>query len=135
MSSGESPYAGACREALEEIGMSLRPSDLHLTGLVSEQGYGGAGHWLMFLFEVRPSLAALPPPMEEGLFAFHRKEDLERLPLPRTDRESIWPLFWSHRGGFFSAHCRCRTGETDLWTLEESRPAPHPAPRDRPSAH
>ena len=36
---GESPYVCACREAREEIGVELSPSDLHLTGLVSEHGY------------------------------------------------------------------------------------------------
>src|SRR5262245_60518496 len=30
---GESPYACGCREAQEELGLALRPSDLHLTGL------------------------------------------------------------------------------------------------------
>jgi len=32
---GESPYACACREAHEELGLELEPTDLHLTGLVS----------------------------------------------------------------------------------------------------
>src|SRR3954469_24112280 len=59
--SGESPYACACREAQEEIGLELRPKDLHLTGMVSEHGYQGHAHWLMFLFEVRPRLKKLPP--------------------------------------------------------------------------
>ena len=51
---GESPYAGACREAQEELGISVRPKDLHLKGIISEHGYGDAAHWLMFLFEVKP---------------------------------------------------------------------------------
>ena len=49
---GESPYACACREANEEMKLTLRPSDLHLTGLVSEDGYEGSTHWYIFLFEV-----------------------------------------------------------------------------------
>src|SRR4029077_15024535 len=48
---GESPYACACREAQEELGLSILPGDLHLTGLISEHGYEGQAHWLMFLFE------------------------------------------------------------------------------------
>ncbi|PYI82095.1 MAG: NUDIX hydrolase, partial [Verrucomicrobia bacterium] len=59
---GESPYACACREALEEIGLSIEPRDLHLTGIVSEHGYEGRAHWLMFLFEVKPRLKTLPKP-------------------------------------------------------------------------
>jgi 8-oxo-dGTP diphosphatase len=39
MDTGESPYACACREAHEEIGLRLAPSDLHLAGLVSEHAY------------------------------------------------------------------------------------------------
>ena len=35
---GESPYACACREAGEELGLALSPSDLHLTGLYFEPG-------------------------------------------------------------------------------------------------
>ncbi|HVK58495.1 MAG TPA: NUDIX domain-containing protein, partial [Candidatus Kapabacteria bacterium] len=46
---GESPHACACREAREEIGLEIRPSDLHLLGVVSEEGYLGQAHWLMFL--------------------------------------------------------------------------------------
>ena len=41
---GESPYACACREAQEELGLTISPSDLHLTGLVSEHGSEGRTH-------------------------------------------------------------------------------------------
>src|SRR5579859_1105639 len=67
---GESPYACGCREAHEELGLTVVPSDLHLAGLVSEHGYQGQSHWLMFLFEVKPRLSHLPPPHREGRFAF-----------------------------------------------------------------
>jgi 8-oxo-dGTP diphosphatase len=33
MDSGESPYACACREAGEELGIKIQASDLHLAGL------------------------------------------------------------------------------------------------------
>jgi 8-oxo-dGTP diphosphatase len=120
---GESPYACACREAAEEIGLKLRPADLHLTGMVSEHGYLGQAHWLMFLFEVRPRLKALPPPIREGRFQFFAPEAVEALKLPQTDREQIWPLFWQHRGGFFAAHCHTHPDGRNQWTVEESRPA------------
>lgn len=116
---GESPYACAGREAQEELGVNLLPADLHLAGLVSEHGYQGQAHWLMFLFEIRPKLTALPPPIREGRFAFFRPEEIGPLPQPETDREKIWPLFWAHRGGFFAAHCHCRADGTRTWTLEE----------------
>lgn len=119
---GESPYACACREAVEEVGLRLGPRDLHLTGIVSECGYAGQAHWLMFLFEVTTRLTALPEPIREGRFAFHSRDQLEGLALPQTDRDQIWPLFWRHRGGFFAAHCHCHEGGRDVWTLEDSHP-------------
>ncbi|PYM14041.1 MAG: NUDIX hydrolase [Verrucomicrobia bacterium] len=120
METGESPYACACREAEEEIGLKISLADLHLTGIVSEHGYEDQAHWLMFLFEVRKKLVKLPPPHDEGRFEFFSAGALKRLPLPQTDREQIWPLFWRHRGGFFAAHCRCHPDGRDDWTLEES---------------
>lgn len=123
MHDGESPYACACREASEEMGIMLRPADLHLAGLVSEYGYQGQCHWLMFLFEVRLALTTLPAPHPEGRFEFFAPSALAGLRIPRTDREYIWPLFWKHRGGFFAAHCRCHPDGSNEWTVEETLPA------------
>ena len=120
---GESPYACACREAEEEMGVALRPVDLHLTGIVAEHGYQGQSHWLMFLFEVKTRLTATPPPHREGRFEFFPRARVADLPLPQTDREELWPLFWRHRGGFFAAACRCHPGGRNEWLLEESQPA------------
>lgn len=122
MDVGESPYACACREAQEEMGIRPTPSDLHLTGMVSESGYAGESHWLMFLFEVKILMDTVPASMHEGRFAFHSREALKDLAIPRTDREVIWPWFWRHRGGFFSAHCRC-SPEFDEWEIMTSLPA------------
>ncbi len=119
---GESPYACACREAGEELGWSLAPGDLRLTGLVAEAGYEGQSHWLMFLFEIKPRLTALPPAHREGRFAFHPRERLGELALPESDRHHIWPLFWRHRGGFFAAACQCLPDGRQIWTVEESAP-------------
>jgi len=127
--SGESPYACACREAHEEIGLSLGPADLHLTGLVSECGYLGQAHWLMFLFEVKRRLHTLPAPIKEGRFEFFAPETIATLEVPQTDREQIWPLFWRHRGGFFAAHCHSSLDGRNAWTVEESLPAPGPSVR------
>ena len=118
---GESPYACACREAREEIGLALTPADLHLTGLISEHGYAGEAHWLMFLFEVKRRLTALPANHPEGKFQFFTRAALGKLKLPETDRESIWPWFWQYRGGFFAAHCHCHADGRNDWTLEECR--------------
>jgi 8-oxo-dGTP diphosphatase len=117
---GESPYACACREAREEMGLELTPRDLHLTGMVAERGYQGQNHWLMFLFEVMVKLKEVPPPHREGIFAFFRREELASVALPRSDTQSIWPWFWQHRGGFFAARCDCGPDGHDEWALEES---------------
>jgi len=150
---GESPYVCAAREAHEELGLQFAPSDFHLAGLVSEHAYqshplpppnhpphpkganvrgveGGEGqkymgqaHWLMFLFELKPKLEQLPPPMSEGRFQFFPRAALDNLHIPQTDRERIWPWFWQYRGGFFAAHCHCHPDGRNDWTLEESRSA------------
>jgi 8-oxo-dGTP diphosphatase len=120
---GESPYACACREAAEELGITITCGDLHLLGVVSEHGYLGQAHWLMFLFEVKPRLNQLPPPHEEGKFQFFSRDQLGGLKMPATDYEQIWPMVWQHRGGFFAAHCRAQQNGNNIWCLEESRPA------------
>ena len=120
---GESPYVCAAREAGEELGLQFAPTDFHLAGLVSEHGFQGQTHWLMFLFELKPKLKALPAAMSEGRFQFFPCPEVERLRIPLTDRERIWPWFWQHRGGFFAAHCHCHANGRNDWTLEESLPA------------
>jgi len=119
---GESPYACAAREAGEELGLSFTFADFHLTGMVSEHGFQGQAHWLMFLFELKPRLKELPPQMSEGRFQFFQRGEVEQLRIPQTDRERIWPWFWQHRGGFFAAHCHCHANGRNDWTLEESLP-------------
>jgi 8-oxo-dGTP diphosphatase len=120
MATGESPHACACREAHEEAGLQLTPADLHLAGIISEHGYEGRTHWLMFLFEVKMKLKTLPPPHPEGRFEFFPREKITALNIPQTDRERIWPWFWQFRGGFFVAHCHCHADGRNEWTLEES---------------
>lgn len=118
---GESPYACAIREAKEEMDIDLKVEDITLTGVISECGYEGAGHWLIFLFEVLKKIENVPADMREGRFQFFSKEELETLKISRTDREQIWPLFWKHRGGFFSAHCHTDPETGDHWVIEETK--------------
>ncbi len=115
---GESPWACACREAREELGFALGPADLHLAGIVSEHGYAGTAHWLMFLFEVRRRFTQVPPSIPEGRFEFFNRDALDGLAIPTTDRSQIWPLIWRFRGRFFAAHCRCHADGSQDWVLE-----------------
>jgi 8-oxo-dGTP diphosphatase len=117
---GESPHACACREAAEELGLHITPAQAHLTGIVTETGHEGNAHWLMFLFDITAKVDSVPPPHREGSFAFHARAALDELPLPATDREMIWPLFWKHRGRFFAAHCVTAAGKPNQWTIEQS---------------
>ena len=43
---------------------------------MSEHGYQGQTHWLMFLFEVKVKLTSLPPPHAEGRSNFSRASAL-----------------------------------------------------------
>ena len=116
LGSGESPFASAAREAQEELCIPVRHSDLHLMGIVSEQG--AEGHWLMFLFRLLPPLVEIPPSHPEGAFNFFTRAEMEKIPLPETDKESIWPLFWRNRKGFFVAHCEItETGRE--WSIDQ----------------
>ncbi len=118
--SGESPHQCAAREVGEELGLAARVEDLRWAGTVSGQG---EARYLMFLFELLPRVERLPPPIDEGEFSFVPPRGIMDLPLPRTDREMLWPLFWKHRRGFFMA--RCRHGrDRDRWTVEQASESP-----------
>jgi 8-oxo-dGTP diphosphatase len=123
---GESPHSCAAREAEEELGVRYRSVDFHLTGIVSEVGFQGHSHWLMFLLELRTKLTALPSTHREGRFEFFSRAQLDSIKLPQTDREMLWPLFWKHRGGFFAARCDTTPGGANLWSLEQSNPYGNP---------
>lgn len=123
---GESPHASCAREIEEEAGLSVDPDALHLTGIVSESNYLGVGHWLMFLFELPVPASVETRTFDEGRLAWHDPADLAELPLPKSDRDHLWPLFWAHRGGFFAAHLAC-DGDTITRQMHQSMPLQNPA--------
>jgi len=134
---GESPYQCALREIHEEIGIDLALENIRLMGIVSERGYashaGTESHWLMFCFEVRRRLNFPSREFEEGRLEWINPGDVEKLDIPKTDREVIWPLVKrnsqmldSNRGAvmeeaFFSVHIDCTDAENFVVTQEHPR--------------
>ncbi len=134
MTTGESPAQCAQREIREEAGIAVPIERLHLGGLISEAGFEGTGHWLLFYYRVLGAVEVQAGPMDEGELVWHRPEELESLALPESDRRVIWPLV--KRGeptkagaggsgalpGFFAVHIDC-TGEEMTWVVEQEEPA------------
>ena len=119
---GEGPHQCALREIREETGIALHHGDLRLMGIVSERAYQGEAHWLIFLFEATRALrpeALRWAEFKEGTLEWTPLEDVARLPIPRTDRDVMWPLVQSHRGGFFTVHIDW-SDEDITWTVHES---------------
>ncbi len=110
ISRGESPHECAVREAKEETGLELRPDEVRLSGIVSERAYQGSMHWLIFLFEVtRPVHPHEIPTMEfdEGRLEWVPEAEIEKLPIPQTDRDIMWPNVRKHARGFFMVEIDC----------------------------
>ena len=115
---GESPTACAVREIREETGQVTTAVDLHLTGIVSESGYDDQAHWLMFLYELTRPVTVEPIECREGLLEWHEPQAIRRLPIPQTDRQVLWPLFWKYRSRLFTTHIDCHGGRL-RWRLEQ----------------
>ncbi|MBE2216530.1 MAG: NUDIX domain-containing protein [Opitutaceae bacterium] len=123
---GESPHQCAARETLEEVGLDCAPEEFHLFAMIAERAYEGGAHWLMFLFTCRRTVDALPPAIAEGRFGFFTREELERLPLPETDRTGLWPIYDRHREGFVALRADCTPGKPLHIEVEEVQKAPAP---------
>lgn len=115
---GESPLACACREIHEETDLQIAPSELHLTGIVSEAGFDDQTHWLMFLYEVIRPVSVSRTTFDEGVLEWHEPQAVPDLPIPQTDRQVIWPLFWKYRRSFFCVHIACAGGRL-RWRVEQ----------------
>ncbi len=128
VASGESPAQCARREIMEEAGIDVPIDRLHLIGLVSECEFEGRGHWLMFVYRVLGAVEVPAQDMDEGRLDWFHEHELDRLPLPDSDRLIIWPLLRqaeprdpTHRPGFFAVHIDCRNG-TMRWGAEQVSP-------------
>lgn len=120
---GEGPHECALREIREEAGITLNDEDIHLTGIVSERAYEGQTHWLIFLFEVTRPIShdeIVNMSFDEGRMEWVKVGEVASLDIPFTDREIMWPLVQSHRGGFFMVHIDC-SEQPMRWIVQESR--------------
>jgi 8-oxo-dGTP diphosphatase len=124
ISRGESPHECSVREVEEETGLVLRQDEMRLFGMVSERAYQGEMHWLIFLFEcTRPDEIAHSD-FDEGRLEWVRGDDVEKLPIPPTDREILWPQVRAHRGGFFVVDIDCSTTPMTHWLRESIKSVP-----------
>ena len=129
MATGESPFECAARETYEETGLRIGTDDLHLFAMIAEKAYEGQSHWLMFLFRCHRKLDALPPDISEGHFAFFSRADIDRLPIPETDRAALWPVYDRHRDRFVALRADCAPGRPVQVAVEQVTPAPNPVAR------
>jgi 8-oxo-dGTP diphosphatase len=124
MATGESPFECAAREVGEEIGLKIvGERDLHLFSMIAEKAYEARCHWLMFLFRCRVPLDTLPDPMEEGRFGFFPRAAIDRLPVPETDRQALWPIWDRHRDGFVALRADCHPSQKLDIVVEQILPA------------
>jgi len=123
MDRGESPLECAVRETAEETGLQVRPEDLHLFAMIAEKAYQGETHWLMFLFRCKQPIAALPPAIAEGTFAFWSREQIKGLRIPETDAAALWPIFDQYRDRFVALRADCSVSPIQI-TVEQITPAP-----------
>jgi 8-oxo-dGTP diphosphatase len=120
---GESPFECAARETREETGVAATPEDFHLFAMIAEKAYEGEAHWLLFLFRLKKTCAALPPAMAEGRFGFFSRAAIDALPIPDTDRAALWPIYDQHREGFVALRADCAPGAPLKLTFEQITPA------------
>ena len=72
----------------------------------------------MFLYEVVGPVRVDRTSFDEGTLEWFDPARIGDLPIPATDKDVIWPLFWRHRGRFFTAHIHCHDGRLD-WRIEQ----------------
>lgn len=116
---GESPAQCASREIMEEAGVEIPVSRLHLVGLISERGYENQTNWLLFWYRALDPVSFESRTIDEGELVWHYPHEVEGLPLPETDRAIIWPLVRQHEHGFFAVHIDCSC-PTMRWWVEQS---------------
>ncbi len=125
MAQGESPFECAVREVWEETNFKITASDLHLFGMVSEKGYEGQNHWLMFLFRCRKPITQLPATIDEGHFTFFSRKEIETIAVPASDRILLWPIWDQYRDSFIAYRAECDPQQPLQMVIEENHRQPN----------
>ncbi|MEX0326547.1 MAG: NUDIX domain-containing protein [Puniceicoccaceae bacterium] len=125
MGTGESPHQAAAREIKEEVDLEVSTSDLHLFAMIAEKNYEDRCHWLMFLFDCRKALESLPPPIDEGDFAFFEESEIDKLDVPATDRSQLWRFYFESRNDFVALSADCHSDKELSVNVDEFMPLRH----------
>ena len=107
---GESPFECAIREAREETGHAIAKEDLRLFAVIAEKAYEGQSHWLLFLFRCLKPVPGLPADFGEGRFGFFARAEVDKLPIPDTDKTALWPIYDRYRDRFVMLRADCAPG-------------------------
>ncbi|MFA5265304.1 MAG: NUDIX domain-containing protein [Opitutaceae bacterium] len=126
---GESPFECAARETREETGHDVSPEDFHLFAMIAEKAYEGESHWLLFLFRCLKPIRNLPADIDEGRFSFFSHDEIERLPIPETDRQALWPIWDKYRDRFVAMRINCSPEQRLQIDIEQLSP-----PTGKPTA-
>ena len=68
----------------------------------------------MFLFHSKKRIDFKPNDIDEGTFAFFKRETVENLAIPTTDHELIWPFYDKRSDGFWGVSADCGGGKLKI---------------------
>ena len=88
---------------------------------VSEKGYEGSRHWLMFLFDCKKTISQLPENFEEGSFAFFGRDEIKLLSIPESDHELIWPFYDKRDDGVWGLRADWLDGKPNIMIESKSK--------------
>jgi len=94
----ESPIECAVREAHEECSLDSTKDDWKLMGILTEKDFPNIGDIMVFLFEYKKQLDAIPPECNEGKFFFVPESEIMNSNIPETDKKYIWQSILQNKG-------------------------------------
>ena len=77
---------------------------------------------MLFLFRAKRPIPTLPPDIAEGRFGFFGRAEIDRLPIPETDRTALWPIYDRYRDRFVALRADCAPGQTLRVEIEQITP-------------